>query len=103
MKLQCNPLDNTLIVSFRHKGLERFFSASNHRGIPGRYSTRIERMLDKLDACRRPDDMNMPGYKFHSLKGDRKGRFAVTVSGNLRITFGFDGEQAINVDLEDYH
>jgi proteic killer suppression protein len=92
-----------LIVSFRHKGLERFFSSSNHRGIPGGSASRIERMLDKLDASIKPEDMNLPGYKFHGLKGDRKGSFAVTVSGNWRITFEFDGEHAVNVDLEDYH
>lgn len=92
-----------MIASFNHKGLERFFSSSSHRGIPDRFAPRIERMLDKLDASSKPEDMNLPGYKFHRLKGDRKGSFAVTVSGNWRITFEFDGEHAVNVDLEDYH
>ena len=92
-----------MITTFKHKGLERFFSNSDHRGIPGGSAARIERMLDKLDASIRPDDMNLPGYKFHGLKGDRKGSYAVTVTGNWRITFEFDGEHAVNVDLEDYH
>ena len=92
-----------MIRSFKHKGLERFFSKSDHRGIPGVAALRIERMLDKLDASVKPEDMNLPGYKFHSLKGDRKGAYAVTVTGNWRITFEFHGEHAIDVDLEDYH
>jgi toxin HigB-1 len=60
-------------------------------------------MLDRLDAAIRPGDMNVPGWRFHGLRGDRKGRWAVAVSGNLRLTFGYDGENAIDVDLEDYH
>jgi len=60
-------------------------------------------MLDRLDAATKPEDMNLPGYKFHPLKGDRKGTYAVSVSGNWRLTFGFDGQDAVNVNLEDYH
>jgi proteic killer suppression protein len=92
-----------LIASFKHKGLGKFFSGSSHRGIPAGFSSRIERILDKLDASSKPDDMNLPGYKFHLLKGNRKGAYSVAVSGNWRITFEFDGEHAVNVDLEDYH
>jgi len=64
---------------------------------------RIERMLDALDAAVRPEDMNIPGYRFHQLKGNRAGTYAIAVTGNLRITFRFAGEDAANVDLEDYH
>lgn len=92
-----------MIESFKHKGLDRFFTRSDHRGIPGGSASRIERMLDRLDASTRPEDMNLPGYKFHGLKGERKGAYAVSVTGNWRITFEFEGENAINVDLEDYH
>ena len=60
-------------------------------------------MLDRLDAASRPDDMNVPGWRFHSLRGDLTGRFAVAVSGNLRLTFAFAGEDAVDVDLEDHH
>lgn len=60
-------------------------------------------MLDRLDAAVKPDDMSLPGYKFHPLKGERKGSYAVSVSGNWRLTFRFDGEDAIEIDLEDYH
>ena len=92
-----------MIRSFRHKGLERFFTQSDRRGIPDQQAGRIERMLDRLDASRRPEDTKLPGYRFHGLKGTRKGEYAVSVSGNWRITFGFDGVDAVNVDLEDYH
>jgi len=92
-----------MIRDFRHKGLGRFFERDDWRGIPPRYGERIARILDRLDAAMRPDDMNLPGFRFHRLKGDRTRTYSVTVSGNLRITFEFDGEDAIRVDLEDYH
>jgi len=92
-----------MIRGFKHKGLERFFRRGDHRGIPVQSAARIERVLDRLDAAMRPDDMNLPGYRFHSLKGDRAGAYAVTVTGNWRITFAFEGEDATRVDLEDYH
>jgi toxin HigB-1 len=92
-----------VIRSFRHKGLERFFARSDHRGIDARQAARIRRMLDRLDAAVRPEDMNLPGYGFHGLRGDRKGTYAVSVSGNRRITFQFEKGDAVNVNLEDYH
>lgn len=92
-----------MIATFKHRGLERFFKKGDHRGIIAKSEVRIERMLDRLDAAVKPEDMNIPGYKFHKLTGDRKGAYAVTVTGNWRITFQFDGEDAIDVDLEDYH
>ena len=92
-----------MIKSFRHKGLERFFVKDDARGIPSKSASRIERILDRLDASMRADDLNLPGYRFHALKGEMKGRFAVSVSGNLRITFEMEGEDAVHVDLEDYH
>jgi proteic killer suppression protein len=52
--------------------------------------------------ARRPGDMDVPGYVFHPLQG-RSNRYSVRVTGNWRITFGFDGDDAIDVDLEDYH
>jgi toxin HigB-1 len=92
-----------VIRSFRHKCLERLFTANAARGIPAAHLARIVRMLDRLDAAIRPGDMNVPGWQFHPLQGTRKGRWAVSVSGNLRLTFAFDGEDAIDIDLEDYH
>lgn len=92
-----------MIRNFTHRGLERFFRKGDHRGILAKSEARIERILDRLEAAARPEDMNIPGYKFHGLGGNRKGTYAVTVTGNWRITFEFDGEDAINVGMEDYH
>jgi proteic killer suppression protein len=91
-----------MIRNFQHKGLERFFRRNDHRGCSS-HTDRIARILDRLDASLRPDDMNLPGWRFHPLKGPRAGEFAVLVSGNWRITFGFEGEDAVRVNLEDYH
>lgn len=92
-----------MIRSFRHRGLERFFTHSDTRGIPAAFAGRLTRLLDRLDAAISPHDMNLPGFRFHALKGERKGQYAVSVSGNWRLTFRFDGEHAADVDLEDYH
>ena len=73
------------------------------RGIPPEHRARLERMLDRLDASSRPEDMDLPGWRLHRLQGDRQRRWAVSVSGNWRLTFAFDGEDAVDVDLEDYH
>ena len=92
-----------MIKSFRHKGLALFFTKGSYKGIPVQFASRIERLLDRLDAACTAEDMDLPGYKLHPLKGDRKGQFSVSVSGNWRMTFEFDGEDAIHVNLEDYH
>jgi toxin HigB-1 len=95
--------NEAMIRSFRHKGLERFFTKSEIRGINAKQAARIERLLDRLDTAGRPEDMNLPGYGFHGLLGFHPKRYAVSVSGNWRITFAFEDEDAIDVNLEDYH
>ena len=92
-----------MILTFKHRGLERFFKKGDHRGIIAKTEVRTERILDRLDTVVRPEDMNIPGFKFHQLSGTRKGTYAVTVTGNWRITFRFDGKDPIDVDMEDYH
>lgn len=92
-----------MIRSFRHKGLEAFFTKDDTRKVPADRLARITRLLDRLEASKMPQDMNLPGFDFHPLKGSRKGTYAVSVSGNWRLTFRFDGEHACDVDLEDYH
>jgi proteic killer suppression protein len=92
-----------MIKTFKHRGLERFFKNDDHRGILARTEGKTERLLDRLDSAVRPEDMNIPGFRFHPLTGDRKGTYAVTVTGNWRITFRFEGENALDVDLEDDH
>jgi len=95
--------NNVMITYFKHRGLKLFYTKGSFRSIPSQFSSRIERILDRLDSSNEPSDMDLPGYKFHQLKGKRKGVFAVSVSGNLRVTFEFKGDDAVNVDLEDYH
>lgn len=92
-----------MIRSFKHKGLQRFFASSDRPAIPVQFAARIERMLDRLDASVRPADIDLPGYRFHPLKGERASDYSVSVSGNLRINFAFDGEDAVDVNLEDHH
>lgn len=92
-----------MIVSIRHKGLADFFHLGTQRGIPASFAARIQRLLDRLDASVTPQDMDLPGYRCHQLKGQRVGTYAVAVSANWRLTFQFSGANAVNVDLEDYH
>lgn len=92
-----------MIESFRHKGLERFFTKSDRSKIDAKQADRIRRILDRLDAATRPEDMNLPGYGFHGLAPKTNGVYAVSVSGNWRITFRFEGGNAVDVKLEDYH
>jgi proteic killer suppression protein len=92
-----------MIQSFKHKGLERLFRHTDYRGIPAQCGPKIGRMLDVLDAATSPGEMDVAGYRFHRLKGDRAGTYSVSVTGNWRITFAFEGENAIHVNLEDYH
>ncbi len=89
-----------MIKTFRHKGLDRFFTKSDRSKIDARQADRIRRILDRLDAAVRPEDMNLPGFGFHRLSGKMKGAFAV--SGNWLITFRFAGADAIDVNLEGY-
>lgn len=92
-----------MIKRFRHKGLDRLFTKSDRRGIDAKQEGKIQRLLDRLEAAAKPEDMDLPGYGFHALKGDRKGSYAVSVSGNWRITFRFEAGDATDVNLEDHH
>ena len=92
-----------MIRSFRNKGLRRFLEKGDRSRLSVPNRARVERILTALENARRPEDMNLPGYRFHGLKGEARGRYAVDASGNWRITFGWDGEDAVDVDLEDYH
>jgi len=92
-----------VIKDFAHKGLERFFKDSSKRGINASHAARIRRILDRLDIVPVPEDMNIPGWGFHGLAGNRKGQFSVSVSGNWGITFRVENGDAYDVNLEDYH
>ncbi len=92
-----------MIKRFRHAGLKRFFETGSKAGIQPHHAPRLSRQLKKLDTARAPEDMNVPGWKLHALKGDFAGQYAVTVNANWRLTFAFEGEDAILVDYRDYH
>ena len=92
-----------MIRSFRSKALRRFVEHGDASKLSVPNVARVERILARLDAAVLPEDMNLPGFRFHGLKGRDKGRYAVDASGNWRITFGWDGKDAVEVDLKDYH
>jgi proteic killer suppression protein len=92
-----------VIVSFRSKALSRYWTKGDERGLRPDWRNRIRIVLSRLDAARLPAEMNLPGLRFHALTGNLKGRFAVSGSSNWRITFAWDEENAIDVDLKDYH
>ena len=92
-----------MIKSFRHKGLKQLFETGRSRSVSAELTRRLVRQLDFLNRATGPTDMNLPGNRLHELKGERKGTWSITVSGNWRLTFTFEGEDARDVDLEDYH
>ena len=92
-----------MIKSFKHKGLEIFFSTGNKKGIKAEHSDRLERLLDRLNAASDIKDMNYPGSNLHQLKGDKEGLYSVRVSGNWRVFFEFIHGDAYIVDYDDYH
>jgi proteic killer suppression protein len=92
-----------MIRSFRSKALDRFFATGETAKLSVQNPVRLRRILITLDEAYAPEEMNAPGWRFHGLKGKDKGRFAVDASANWRVTFGWDGRHAIDVDLEDYH
>jgi proteic killer suppression protein len=89
-----------MINRFRHSRLRQFFETGSKAGIQPHHAASLSRQLKKLDTARTAGDLNLPGWKLHSLS---TGRWSVTVNGNWRITFEFEGEDAILVDYEDHH
>jgi proteic killer suppression protein len=92
-----------MIKSFRHKGLESFFQTGSTKGVQAQQKIKLGLILDHLDGAVHVQDMNFPGSGFHPLKGDYKGYYALSVSGNWRVIFQFAEGQAHNVDYLDYH
>jgi proteic killer suppression protein len=92
-----------MIRSFRSRALGRYWTKNDAKGIRPDWIKRVRLILSRLDAAQGAAEMDLPGLNFHSLTGDQIGRFSVLVSRNWRITFGWDGEDAIDVGLEDYH
>jgi len=83
--------------------LERFFVSGSRVGIQPKHAERLRLILGRLNVAAEPRDMNLPGLGLHALKGRQKGRWAVAVSGNWRVTFAFIGKDVEKVDYEDYH
>ena len=92
-----------MIRSFRHRGIERFFRTGSKAGIQAKHAEKLRLQLFALDNAKAPSDMNAPGWKLHRLLGSMEGHWSIRVSGNWRLTFRFEGEDAILVDYQDYH
>lgn len=92
-----------MIKSFKHKGLRRFFESGSVRGIQAKHEKRLRMQLAALDTAMEINDMDVPGYKLHPLKGAREGVWAITVNGNWRLTFEFLDGNAYVLNYEDYH
>jgi len=92
-----------VIRSFRHKGLRQLFEDGNTKLLQSGHIEKIENILAVLNRARKPDDMHLPGFRLHPLKGNRKGFWSVTVHANWRLIFRFDQGDAYDVNLIDYH
>jgi toxin HigB-1 len=92
-----------MIVSFRNKGLKLLYEKGDRRRLSSQYADKVERILARLDEVTEPANMNLPGFGLHPLKGNLAGYWSVSVSGNWRVIFRFDGTNACDVDLVDYH
>ena len=92
-----------MIKSFAHKGLQAFFVSGSKAGIQAAHFRRLRLQLAKLDSAGVPDDMDLPGWKLHPLKGDMKGHWSVWVDQNWRMTFKIEDGRATVVDYWDYH
>jgi len=91
-----------MVGSFRHKGLEEIYLTGKARRIGADHVRKCVRILQLLEVAGRPEDMDIAGFHFHGLRGSPR-RWAVRVTGNYRVTFGWSGEYAVDIDLEDYH
>jgi toxin HigB-1 len=92
-----------MIKSFSHKGLRRLFESGSTSGIQASHAKRLRMQLAALDTAQTIDDMDVPGFRLHPLKGNLAGRWSITVSGNWRLTFEFRDGNAYVLDYEDYH
>jgi len=92
-----------MIQSFRHKGLRRFYDSGSLAGIQPQHAKRLRMQIAALDSAQVIDDMDIPGFRLHPLKGADRGRWSIWVNGNWRLTFEFRDGQAYVLDYEDYH
>ena len=92
-----------MIQSFRHKGLRKYFESESAAGIQPAHAKRLRMLLTALDTALTIEDMDIPGFRLHPLKGTERGRWSVWVNGNWRLTFEFKDGHAYVLDYEDYH
>ena len=92
-----------MIASFRHRGLKALYEGKTARRVAPAHVEGLRDILAALDLSRGPEGMNLPGFRLHELKGRLKGQYAVSVSGNWRVTFRFEDGSAVDVDYVDYH
>jgi toxin HigB-1 len=91
------------VMSFRHKGLERLYRGGSKRGVQAAHVRKLLRILSLLDVAQSPDDLAIPSFRTHPLKGDLAGHWSIWVNGNWRITFRFIETDVELVDYRDYH
>ncbi len=96
-------IQSGMIRTFRHKGIERFFRTGSKAGILPQHANRLRLQLAKLDSAKSTADMDLPGWRMHALSGSLSGHWSVRVNGNWRLTFAFEGGDAVLVDYQDYH
>ena len=92
-----------MILSFKHRGLRALYNGRDVRRVAPEHVRKLIRILAVLDRSSAPQDMNLPGFRLHSLAGRLRGHYAVSVSGNWRVTFRFEDGHAADVDYTDYH
>ena len=92
-----------MIKSFKHKGLKKFFESGSKAGIQAKHERRLRMQLAAIDTAIVIDDIDLPGFKLHPLKGSRDGVWSITVNGNWRVTFEFKDGNAFILNYEDYH
>ena len=92
-----------MIGSIRHKALRNYWTKGQAKGLNAEWIRRLRRIMSALESAGSPEQMDYPGAYFHPLKGDRAGRYAVRLTANVRVTFGWDDNGATDVDVEDYH
>jgi proteic killer suppression protein len=92
-----------VIVSFRHKGLRLLYETGSTKGIQAAHKTKLLSILAALDVAISPNELSLPSYRLHPLKGDMAGHWSIWVNGNWRVTFRFVGPDVELVDYHDYH
>lgn len=92
-----------MIKSFKHKGLKKYFESGNTSGIQNSHAKKLKMQLTAIDTAHVIEDIDLPGYQLHSLKGTREGIWSISVNGNWRVTFEFKDGNAFILNYEDYH